>query len=400
MGFLDRPREIWWRKALFQFHLWCGLLLGLYFVTVCLTGSLIVYKKELERLQIPQLVKVAPAGERGSFEAMVGLVKRSYPGYQLQNAFLYEQPGASWSFRLQGREGRVQVYVDPDRIRILGQDSYRDKFLQWVYDLHTDLLMGKSGSILNGYGAFLLCGMCLSGMVVWWPGRRYWRKGLQWARQARWKRQNYDLHRLSGLASLLLLLLLAVTGAYWSFPTEYEATISWVTGGPAKRNPPSADPQPGRPAASLDEVLKAARQAIPGGEATLFRFSQKPGSPHSLHKVLPGDWRTQGDNVAYVHPQTGAVIRVDYHHELPLGVRWQRDIYGLHFGTFWGHPTRVLWILVGFAPALLFASGLLMYWNRVLAKRWSARRRSVPVRTPYQPSDRKTFTLPGQTGSP
>lgn len=381
MSFWSQPRQQWWRKALFQVHLWCGLLLGIYFVVVCLTGSVIVYKKELERQQIPALVRVPPGESWGSFAAMVALVQAAYPQHQLQNAYLYTEPGTSWSFRLQGKQGRVQAYVDPYRVRLLGQDTYHDKFLQWVYDLHTDLLLGSTGAYWNGWGGLLLAGMCVSGLVVWWPGQRVWRQGFSWAQRARWKRKNYDVHKLSGLASSGVLAVLAVTGAYWSFPESYERTLAWVTQGPAKRNPPVVVEQAGRPRASLDQVLAAARAAIPQGEMTLFRFAGKTGTPHSLHVRLPGDWRTQGDNVAYVHPQTAEVVRVDYHAALPLGVRLQRDIYGLHFGTFGGDASRVVWLMVGVVPMVLFGSGLLMYWNRVLSKRVAAWQRKDGERT-------------------
>ena len=217
MGFWDRPRDVWLRRALFQVHLWCGLILGLSFVVVCLTGTIVVYKKELERLAIPDLVHVQATGPRGSFAEMVRLVKERYPDQRLVNAYLYQEPGVSWSFRLQGPEGRVQVYVNPYTLRILGDDGYQDKFLQWVYDLHTDLLLGPTGLLLNGWGAFLLVVMCLSGIVVWWPGRHLWKRGFQYASAARWKGKTYDIHRLTGVASLALLIFIAVTGAYWSF---------------------------------------------------------------------------------------------------------------------------------------------------------------------------------------
>ena len=216
MSFWARPRQVWWRRALFQVHLWTGLVLGLYFAAVCLSGSLVVYKKELERLQIPKLVRVQATGERGSFKAMVALVQQRYPGYKLQNAYLYQEPGTSWSFRLQAPQGRVQTYVDPYRVQILGADEYSGMFLPWVYELHTNLLLGKTGSLLNGWGAFLLVVMCLSGIVVWWPGRRFWRKGFDYARGALWNRQNYDVHKLIGLVSFAFIALIAITGAYWS----------------------------------------------------------------------------------------------------------------------------------------------------------------------------------------
>ncbi|MEQ1758522.1 MAG: PepSY-associated TM helix domain-containing protein [Vicinamibacterales bacterium] len=384
MGFWNRPREVWWRRALFQVHLWSGLVLGLYFVTICLTGSIVVYKKELERLQIPQLVHVEAVGERGSFKEMIALVQERYPGYRLQNAYLYQEPGISWSFRLQAPQGRVQAYVDPYRMTILGQDEYNGMFLQWVYDLHTDLLMGRTGSLLNGWGAFLLTAMCLSGIVVWWPGRRVWRKGVEFATTASWKRQNYDVHKLTGLASFALIALISVTGAYWSFTPQYESALAWMTRGPSKQLAPRVVSVEGAPAADIDVVLAAAMRTIPEGEARLFTFSSRPELPHSLLKMLPDDWRTQGDNAVYIHPQTAEVVGVTYHKDLPLGVRLQRDMFGLHFGTFWGHSTRVVWLLVGLAPIVLYVSGLLMWWNRSLSKivRRRRARHAIPQALP------------------
>jgi uncharacterized iron-regulated membrane protein len=45
-------------------------------------------------------------------------------------------------------------------------------------------------------------------------------------------------------------------------------------------------------------------------------------------------------------------------------------MHPLHFGTLWGLPFKILWFLLGLSLALLTATGLLMYWNRYLRKRW------------------------------
>jgi len=43
-------------------------------------------------------------------------------------------------------------------------------------------------------------------------------------------------------------------------------------------------------------------------------------------------------------------------------LRW---LTRLHFGSFdW--PWKVVWVAIGLAPVLLFFTGLLMWWNRVL----------------------------------
>ena len=53
-----------WRAALRRgvafVHLWFGLILGLYFVAVGLSGSLLVFESELKAAAYPETVRVAP----------------------------------------------------------------------------------------------------------------------------------------------------------------------------------------------------------------------------------------------------------------------------------------------------------------------------------------------------
>ena len=53
----------------------------------------------------------------------------------------------------------------------------------------------------------------------------------------------------------------------------------------------------------------------------------------------------------------------------------------LHFGNFgpWDWPLKVVWVIVGLAPALLFVTGVLMWWNRVLRPSARQARRKAEV---------------------
>jgi uncharacterized iron-regulated membrane protein len=42
----------------------------------------------------------------------------------------------------------------------------------------------------------------------------------------------------------------------------------------------------------------------------------------------------------------------------------------LHTGNFGGPVVKALYVVLGLAPALLFATGFLMWWNRVVTRRW------------------------------
>ncbi len=59
---------------------------------------------------------------------------------------------------------------------------------------------------------------------------------------------------------------------------------------------------------------------------------------------------------------------------LRAGDRFLRTVSRIHFGTFMGRspatvPIKVIWCVVGLAPVLLFITGVIMWWNRVLRKK-------------------------------
>ena len=51
----------------------------------------------------------------------------------------------------------------------------------------------------------------------------------------------------------------------------------------------------------------------------------------------------------------------------------------LHFGNRWGWPIETLWVILGLVPVVLFITGGIMWWNRVLVPAMKrAERESVP----------------------
>jgi uncharacterized iron-regulated membrane protein len=55
-------------------------------------------------------------------------------------------------------------------------------------------------------------------------------------------------------------------------------------------------------------------------------------------------------------------------------------IYYLHFGNFAGSKTKALWVALGLLPVVLFVTGAIMWWNRVLSP--AARRLRRPEGSP------------------
>ena len=389
--FWHRPRLLSLRKITFYVHLVLGLSIGLLASVVCLTGSLIVYKPEIESLMLGPVSHVIPPTDHRTvpLQPAYEAVKKLHPGCKITQAYLHAESDLAWSFDLNCKpRGRVVVYIDKYRGNIMGEDHFQGKWTQWLYDLHVRLLSGETGETINGIGALLLVLLASTGLVVWWPGIRQWRSALRFESRARWRRKNYDLHRLIGFFASLLLMFVAVTGAYFAFPKTYEGIVAWAAQKPSVLLAPRTSVGKAHPM-NLDAVYATAVKALPVGETTLFTFPQQKDAPYSVRRMLPGDWRRTGDNLVYVDQYNGQVVRLNYHRELSWPIRLTRDFYPLHFGTFGSNFTRILWIIVGLAPATLYVTGVLMWWNRSVLPAWRRRRRQREIGVAVADADRK-----------
>jgi len=371
---LHAPRESRLRWWLWQLHLYGGVATGLVLVALGLTGSLLVYLPELRRAVVPGGTAVEARGEWRPLQESLEAVQRVRPGDRLYSLYLDGGRDKALNFRTVSPRGeRIHTFVDPYTARVMYQHNYEQSTLEWFFRLHAELLMGDTGLWVDGWFGLTLAFLSLSGIVLWWRGVRQWRRGLAYERRASWKRQMWDAHNLAGFVASILLFIVAISGAYYSFPATYRQVAAAMTRGPAQLPAIRVNAGAARP---LDALVRAARAALPGAEPTMVNFPVKPGATVSVRLQLPSDMHRIGYNYVLLDPATARVVRVERFSDLPLGVRAMRFMTPLHYGTFGGTFTRVLYVALGLVPLVLFVTGLAMWWNRVLvkklAKKWQA----------------------------
>jgi len=71
--------------------------------------------------------------------------------------------------------------------------------------------------------------MCVTGAVIWWPGRARWRRSLALRRGVGWRRFTRDLHSVLGFWVFLLVLMWSVTGIYLAFREPFYSPIEFFT---------------------------------------------------------------------------------------------------------------------------------------------------------------------------
>jgi uncharacterized iron-regulated membrane protein len=95
--------------------------------------------------------------------------------------------------------------------------------IEWLVKLHSNLLSGSTGKIVNGIGGIGLTLLCLTGAVIWWPGIEHWRRSMTVNWRAHFARISWDVHSAIGFWMLLFVLVWGVSGIYFAFPALAKA---------------------------------------------------------------------------------------------------------------------------------------------------------------------------------
>jgi uncharacterized iron-regulated membrane protein len=216
--------------------LWTGIAIGLYVVVISISGSAIIYSKDLDRRDARRAVVVADAGRtRMRLEELQQTVAQAYPTYEILSVIEPEKADQPDAIILQHGNTRIERLFDPYTGADLGDPrSGIDRIFSWLADLHDNLLSGLTGRTLNGIGAFLVTLLALTGSVIWWPGIKNWRRSLTINRKARFARLNWDLHSAVGFWCFLFVLIWGMSGICLCFPGVLDSALSsevrlWIT---------------------------------------------------------------------------------------------------------------------------------------------------------------------------
>jgi uncharacterized iron-regulated membrane protein len=330
--FVRRPQSVWLRKAIFQIHLWTGIAVGLYVVAICVSGSVLFFRS-IANEAAPGRRIVAGSGPLLTKDQLIELSQRAYPGYKATDISLGTRPGREVEITLERGSRRKDRIFDPYTGRDLGESvPYSLQLMSFMLDLHVNLMMGSTGRTVNGVLAILLTLLAVSGAVIWWPGIKKWRRSLTIDLRANWKRINWDLHSAVGFWTFALFFMWSFTGVYLVFPAPFDALINRF--------------------APLDYYRLISQESEPQQQAVTFVRVADVTPPVRPRRRRPTIHYSAGDQVI-------------------------RTLFGMHFGNFAGLKIRILWAALGLMPPLLFFTGALMWWNRVLSKEGRRLRRAT-----------------------
>jgi uncharacterized iron-regulated membrane protein len=402
-------------------HRWAGLAMAGFLVVVGLTGSLLAFNMELERVFAPQLFAKARPGadilglatlaERGEPLVPRGrLVSVSYT--QPDQARLWFEPRDDPATGKPYDLGFTDFFVDPWTGAELGRRRNADLSEGWInampfiYDLHWRLALGDLGQWTLGILALVWTIDCFVAFYLTLPQSTAgfwgkWRPAWTVKRNARFFRLNFDLHRASGLWLWALLLVFAWSSVMMDMRRPvYEWVMSSLFDFKSRIDDFDLLPkrEPHKPGLGWRAAEEAGRrllgeQGAKRGFAVLqplnltyfhdtnVYFYEARGSRDVVDPARYGG----GASVIY-DGDTGELIALAESSGQRLGNLVENWLYALHMGQVFGLPYRILVCILGLAVALLSFTGVYIWWKKRSARVASRKRSSAPALRPRQRS--------------
>ena len=376
-----QPRQTYLRRVLVQVHLSCALVAGLFVSMMGLTGTAIVYKDALDTKLNPRLLN-ASGPLRFSPDAMLRTAQTCHPGWRVLLLDTGTQPAWAFYFSRAGWDplsGVDVVFVDPGTGEFLGHRPANGGVMNWLMNLHINLLSGSTGNRLVGVFACIIFLIAITGLLIWWPGHSRWRSRLKINVHAHWPRLNWDLHNVVGFFVGLPLALQALTAVSLVFPALVIPVFVGMFPGHPEEIKRFQDEGQSRlshvagDAADLGKIIAESYHRYPAMRLESIIF---PLSKTDTYRVTLGSnhYDDRGSQARLIFDQyTGAPLSdIDTEYG-SFGLRAFVALAPWHFGHIAGAVSRLLWMCLGLCPSILFTTGFLMWWRRVLAPRMRRR---------------------------
>lgn len=374
-------------------HRYLAFSVGFIFVVLGLTGSLNVFRWEIDTLLHPELRAIASNRAPLPLQTITDAAQAALPG--CEGKWSLQLPGNVSSMVLarcnEKRDDRwfslAMLWVDPYTAKVASVRHFGDFFITWIYNLHWSLLMGKSGHTAVGLLGLAFMVSLGTGLYLWWPRRLSgWRKALTIKRNASQERLMFDLHKTFGLYAFPVLFLLAFSGSYLVFPEYIKPVVDRI----AKLSPEpgklESEPTDGRPAIGIDTALAIAQRLFPDGQPKMLFLPQGPQGVYQIMLRRNGtgqgisEWFNEsfGGSAVTLDQYSGKVLHVKDSQQLNAGDLFLDVQWALHYGEGLGLPGRIVWCITGLVPLVLYVTGILRWLQKRRARQNRKMLNSLP----------------------
>lgn len=383
-------------------HLYLSLAAGIVIFCSCLTGTMLVFEKEIEHTLHPERYEVKPQHDRLPVAQLAQSALKQYPKVKLASVMVYNNPAQTVEVGLivpekkkqehkpavgkkeeskgrakdKGKEAarpNLTVFVNPYTAQVTGEYNRRQSFLYTVEMMHRFLLAGKdsAGDAIVGICTLLFLFILITGIILWWPKTKAVMKQrlkIKWGGST--KRLVHDLHLVTGFYTSLFLVVIVLTGLVMSFTWANKALFALTGSALVKEQPkaPQSTLLPHAKSITVDDALKALSDRISTAQYVTVRMPKDSASSYSI-AVLPAHAIETAADTYFVDQYTGSIVGSQLFAGKSLGQRVRAFVKPVHTGSVYGLPTKIISFVVCSLSLIFPVTGVMMWFNRVRKKK-------------------------------
>ena len=381
------------KAALLQVHSIIGLAISLVLAVIGTSGATMSFEDEIGASLNAGIMRVeARSTPMLTPDGLIARLQAAHDLGKVSAVTMASDSSAAVRIRFARNEGGSRpssVYVDPYDGHLLGTPRGED-FFATVRKLHRWLLVPGDA---NGYGrqitgvvAIGLIVLLISGIVLRWPRRassvKMWLKPNLALPGRGFQR---SLHSVAGTWALVIYLVMAFTGLWYSFDW-YKDGATWLLSRPsAVAAPKQPKMQPKSPRGTgtgtgaadaaplaLDRAWSAflheqgsrfatAQLTLPAGAGTVVRI--RSWARDASHDGARDEFR--------IDAVSGRLVSSEIYADKTIGEKTLANVLDIHRGSLLGWPGKLLFMLAAALMPLFMVTGFMLYFSRRKHRRMS-----------------------------
>ncbi len=349
------------RKLIFNLHLYTALVAGLFVVVLGVTGSIIAFEGELDRMWNPTLFRVQTGPRRQPLLGMLDTLRAKFPGQKFGGLHTGSEPDEAYYGNIKGG----QVFMNPYTGEIIGTRS-TPTTLQNIHQLHLRLLLGPTGKTAVNIVSLILVWLVLSGFYLWWPLKR------ASIRFGNFRRVVFDAHNAVGIFSAVFLLTAGISGSVIHWDDEIGPYLNERANRKAPVRMVPSTPIPDAKQISGEEAARAALDALPGTALISVNTPNGPKGSYYVPVHFPEDLTPGGRSWVVVDSYSAKPLFIQNSRTAAPGTRLINQNRAIHTGDIFGYPTKILLSLACMMLIIQSISGYYLWWKRSRLKSQSS----------------------------
>lgn len=377
---MKNPKKYGFRGLMNDLHLWLGIASALVLFVVCLSGTIYTFRTEVEQWLEPQKYTIRETtAVKADVDELIVLVETASKG-KVTRVVTEADNKKPYVFNVSTGKGDKRgenYFVNPYSKEIIGSGKGpASEFFGSVMKLHRWLLLDSEiGRPIVGIATLIFVVLCFTGLFLWFPkkikGWKSMKPGFKIKFSAKWKRVNHDLHNTLGFYTLLVVLIMAITGLCWSFEW-YRSGLSEILGvkvfGGRDEVKPESDVNTTHAVLSYSDAVALANTHFPYEGKTIVSIPKDDKGSFEIQKNAVSRFNETAFDRLFIDQYSGKIIKKEAFDDKKIGDKMASQIKAIHLGEIYGLFSKILYFIVCLIATTLPITGVFIWLNKMKKK--------------------------------